>query len=304
MKLNEKIKDINEADDLLHKPDTTVKWRESYYFGWADLTNNISGFSTIGLVPNEKRRELVFLLFYDNKREVYYREPALLNLVDDINLMLKDKRLTYRLIKPFQKWEVIYKCHKFTVNIIFDSRFSTYYFGEAASWYQHFETSTIIKGEIIFKDGRIKKIQGYGQRDKSWGFRDWHQFDRWHHANFQFKDWSCAFRKDYIKDTIDLSGYIATKEGAIPVSNVEVEIIEDADKYNTPLITNYTITDKKDHIFNITAKPIDNNTSFRFARDIEGGYTEMFDQMVTMENKDTGEIGSGISELLRTKFFA
>jgi hypothetical protein len=52
-----------EADDFLHDPDTSLKWRESYYFDWADPKNNISGYSTIGIVPNENKREFVFFCF-------------------------------------------------------------------------------------------------------------------------------------------------------------------------------------------------------------------------------------------------
>ncbi|MHA1499888.1 MAG: hypothetical protein ACTSRT_20355 [Promethearchaeota archaeon] len=40
---------LNKEDELLHQPTDELKWRESYYFNWTDLTNKISGFSTIEL---------------------------------------------------------------------------------------------------------------------------------------------------------------------------------------------------------------------------------------------------------------
>ena len=300
--MKETISTPNESDDFLHQPDDALKWRESYYFDWADLNNKISGFSTIGIVPNENRREFVFFLFYDDKREAYYREPPLKDFADDIDTMLREKRLSYKLIKSMKEWEILYKCPKLSFAISFKSRFPTCYFGKdtSASWHQHFETSGIISGELKFKNGEIRKIQGYGQRDKSWGYRDWHQFDHWHHANFQFQTWSCAFRKDYQKNKIDLSGSMVTKKGCIPLSELDVEVIVDHDKFKSPLLTKYHITNVEGNSFNIEARPIDNNTSFRFAREFPGGYTEMFDQMVIMEDKDTGEIGSGIAELLRS----
>jgi hypothetical protein len=302
MKLKGKNDFSNENDDFLHQPDDTLKWRESYYFDWADISNKISGFSTIGIVPNENRSEFVFFLFFNDKREAYYREPSLKNFTDNIRIMLQEKRLSYKLIKPMKKWEINYKCPKFSFTIRFKGRFPTCYFGKdaSASWHQHFETSGVISGEIKFKNNQVRKINGYGQRDKSWGYRDWHQFDRWHHANLQFKDWSCAFRKDYQKDRIDLSGNIVTKEGCNRLSEVNVEVLTNQDKYKSPLITKYQIIDVRGNRFNIKAKPIDNNTSFRFSRSFPGGYTEMFDQMVIMENIDTGEKGSGIAELLRS----
>jgi len=69
--------DLNKEDELLHPPTYELKWRESYYFNWLDLDNKISGFSTIGIVPNENRREFVFLLFLEDRNEVYYKEPPL-----------------------------------------------------------------------------------------------------------------------------------------------------------------------------------------------------------------------------------
>ena len=301
--MKEHVNVYNKSDDYLHQPDSSLKWRESYYFDWADLTNEISGFSTIGIVPNENRREFVFFLFYDNKREAYYREPPLQNFTEDINIMLQEKRLSYKLIKPMKEWEILYKCPKLSFVIRFESRFPTCYFGKdtSASWHQHFETSGLISGELKFKNGEIRKIQGYGQRDKSWGYRDWHQFDHWHHANFQFKKWSCAFRKDYQKNKVDLSGRMVTKKGCIALSELDVEVILDQDKFKSPLLAKYHITNGEGNSFNIEARPICRGVSgFRFAREFPGGYTEMFDQMVIMKNLDTGEIGSGIAELLRS----
>lgn len=63
MNSREKINIYDEVDEYLHQPDNTIKWRESYYFSWADLENKVSGFSTIGIVPNENRREFVFSSF-------------------------------------------------------------------------------------------------------------------------------------------------------------------------------------------------------------------------------------------------
>ncbi|MHA1525699.1 MAG: hypothetical protein ACTSQD_01605, partial [Promethearchaeota archaeon] len=77
-----------DADDLLHQPTNESKYREAYYWNWVDLENKISGFSTIGIVPNENRSEFVFLLFWDGNREFYYKEHELELFEDDIILML------------------------------------------------------------------------------------------------------------------------------------------------------------------------------------------------------------------------
>lgn len=293
---------LKDEADLLHQPDNTLKWRESYYFNWVDLENKISGFSTIGIVPNEKRREFVFLLFMDNKREFYYQEPLLEKYVNNVDSMLQYKKLAYKMIKPLQTWQIIYKSRKFNVNLTFETRFPNHSFGtdSSGSWHEHFEASGIITGEILFKDKTKIEINGYGQRDKSWGFRDWHQFDKWFAGHFQYKDWSVGFRKDYIGNRIDLSGYVAKKSGNVPLSQMEIETINDNDKLKSPFKSIYSFNDVEGNYYKIEAERIEENSYVRFARDFPGGYTELFEQMVIMKNIETGEIGTGMSEQLRT----
>jgi hypothetical protein len=294
--------ELKEADDLLHKPGKDLKWRESYYFNWVDIDNKISGFSTIGILPNEKKREFVFLLFHEDKMEVYYKEPILESYVNDVNVMLKDKVLSYKLIKPLETWHISFKSRKFTFDITFKSRFPIHSFGKdsSASWHQHFESSGIVHGEITFKNGKQVKINGYGQRDKSWGFRDWHQFDQWFAGHFQFKDWSCGFRRDHLENQELLSGYIANQIANVPISQIEITTINDNDQFKSPLTAVYRITDDKGSQYNIQAERMREKSFIRFVREFPGGYTELFEQMAIMKNLDTGEIGSGMFEHLRT----
>lgn len=293
---------LMDSDELLHRPDDRQKWRESYYFNWVDAENHISGFTTIGILPNEKKREFVLLLFIDNEIEVHYQEPPLESFVDDINKMLTDNILTYQLVKPFQTWKILYTSTKLELKLKWETRFPTFDFGKdsSASWHGHFEASGKVKGTIKFKDGTKRSINGYGQRDKSWGYRDWHQFDKWYATHIQFQNWSCGFRKDYQGDRIDLSGSIATKSGNTPLARVEIETTNENDEFQTPLTSTYYITDIKGNTYTVKSKRLGEKTYLRFARDFQEGYTELFEQMVIMKSLDTGEIGTGMAEYLRT----
>jgi len=295
----------NLSDDYLHEPDERLKWRESYYFNWIDYENKLSGFSTLGIVPNEKKREFVFILFIDNKREVYYREPELENYIkSEIDNMLSDKKLTYNMIESLEEWEIKYNSRKYNFKIKFKNRHEPYYFGKdsSASWHQHFESSGIITGSLLLKNGKKFNINCYGQRDKSWGYRDWHQFEKWYAGHFQFDDWSSGFRKDYLKGRVEVSGYIWNGSNTIPLKNVKIKVKYDKDAFNSPLITDYLLIDKNGNTHNIQAKRMENNSFMRFAREFEDGYTELFEQMAIMTDKETGKIGTGMSEELRTKF--
>jgi hypothetical protein len=302
MNSNRESLELTDADELLHQPTSELKWRESYYFNWADLENKISGFSTIGIVPNEKRREFVFLLFLNDRNEIYYKEPTLQIFDDNIDEMLSEKRLSYQLIKPFKLWQINYNSRKLEFNIKFDTRFPTYNFGKdsSASWHQHFEASGIIKGQVKFDDGQVLAINGYGQRDKSWGYRDWNQFDKWYAGHFQYKNWSCAFRKDYFKNRVDLSGHISNKKENIPLSTMEIETTNDTDQFQSPLTATYIFTDVKRNAHKIVPERMWKDSFIRFVRSFPGGFTELFEQMVIMKDLNTGEIGTGMMEHLRT----
>jgi len=295
--------ELNEKDELLHQPTEEIKWRESYYFNWTDLANKVSGFSTIGIVPNENRREFVFLLFLEDRSEIYYKEPLLEEYDQDITTMLRDKRLSYMLLKPFKKWKISYNSRKLRLDLTFETRFPTHNFGvdSSKSWHQHFESSGIISGKLSTNDGGITKLNGYGQRDKSWGFRDWHQFDKWYAGHFQFKDWSCAFRKDYSKEKIDLSGHVSKKKGNTLLNSLEIETENDMDQFNSPIATNYEFEDDEGNPYKIKSSRMFKTSFIRFVRDFPGGFTELFEQMVIVKNLNTGEIGSGMMEHLRTK---
>jgi hypothetical protein len=304
MNSNKNDSTFEKSDDYLHEPDERLKWRESYYFNWIDIDNNISGFSTLGIVPNEKKREFVFILFKDNKREVYYREPDLAEYnKENFNNMLSDKKLQYELIEPLKEWNIKYNSRKYKFQINFKNRHQPYYFGKdsSASWHRHFESSGIIEGSLVLRNGDKIKIRGFGQRDKSWGYRDWHEFDKWYAGHFQFRDWASGFRKDYIKGTSEVSGYIWNGQKNIPLKNVETDVKYDDDTFNSPIVTNYTLIDISDNRYKIRAERISDNSFIRFARDFEDGYTELFEQMVIMTNLETDEVGTGMSEELRTE---
>jgi len=242
------------------------------------------------------------LLFYDGKREFYYREPETLQFSDKLDEILTDKKLSYKCIKPLQTWKIEYMGRKLQLDITFDTRFYIYDFGKdsSASWHRHFEASGVISGELSFKDGESIRINGYGQRDKSWGYRDWFEFDKWYATHFQFKKWNCGMRKDYRKNRIDLSGSVSDKDGTLPLVEFEIETVNDSDKFNSPLTATYYMKDTAGNEYRIKAERINKNSFVRFAREFPGGYTELFEQMVVMKDLDTGEMGTGMMEHLRT----
>jgi hypothetical protein len=293
---------LSKEDELLHPPTNETKWRESYYFNWVDLNKKVAGFSTIGILPNEQRREFVFLLFMEDRNEIYYKEPKLESYSQELGMMLRDNRLSYELITPFKTWNIEYKSRMMDLRLVFEARFPTHHFGvdSSASWQHHFEASGRIHGSITLKGAERIEIEGFGQRDKSWGYRDWHQFTRWYAGHFQFKNWAGTFRKDFIGRKMDLSGHNSKKNGSSRLIRMEIKTTNDKDSFSSPLSAVYTFTDESGRKYKVKAKRIGKKYFIRFVRDFDRGYTELFEQMVIVEDLNTNEIGSGMMEHLRT----
>jgi hypothetical protein len=74
----------------------------------------------------------------------------------------------------------------------------------------------------------------------------------------------------------------------------------DNDKFNSPLSAIYSFTDGNNMNYQIKSERIKKDSFIRFNRNFQGGYTELFEQMVIMKDLRTGEIGTGMMEHLKT----
>jgi hypothetical protein len=290
---------LSESDEYAHTADEQADWRESYYFNWVDLDTGISGFSTIGLLPNVKKREFVFALFYDEGREVYFNEPSS-PFSDDISESLSDGVLSYELTRSLQKWRIIYRGRNIKADIIWPARFPAYDFGKGSgtSWNGHYEQSGAPHGTVTFSDGRAIRISGLGERDKSWGSRDWH-IDSWFALHAQFDDLSIGLRRDVVRGEVHSSGGISFRDGHIPVK--EVDLTTETEKESgAPVGSNVRIIGLNGEVYSFKSRLITPTSFARFAREFPGGSTELYEGMAIHECKELESIGTGLVEWLYT----
>ena len=199
------MKPLNDADDYLHKPTADRDWRESFYFNWVDTKSHVSGFSTLGVLPNAPKREFVLALFVDDTPEFYFAEPK-----DPVPQRfadaLTDGTLSYELVKPFTEWRIHFKSLRVAADIQWRQRFAAYDFGRGSgtSWARHLEQSGQVTGRITFPDGRVRAFNGLGQRDKSWGTRYWH-IESWYALHAQFNFFSIGLRRDMVNGIAHLA---------------------------------------------------------------------------------------------------
>jgi len=289
---------LTEIDEYAHEVDETPDWRESYYFNWVDIESGISGFSTIGLLPNTKKREFVFAIFYDQEREIHFNEPSG-SFSDDLTESLTDGILSYELIEPLKEWRIIYRGKNLRAELVWPARFSAYDFGTGSgtSWAGHFEQSGTPHGTLNFSDGRVVTIQGFGERDKSWGSRNWH-IESWFALHAQFDDISIGLRRDVVKGVAQSSGGISSFEGHTPIKNVE--FTTETHESGMPIGAKVRIIGMDDTVYNLKSHLITPKSFIRFTREFPGGSTELYEGMAIHNCKELRATGTGLLEWLYT----
>ena len=294
--------ELVDYDEYAHEPNECQDWRESYYFNWVDLESGISGFSTIGLLPNASKREFVFALFHNDKREAYFAEPEGA-VSDDFHASLSDGTLSYEVIKPFNEWRIRYSGTNLKADIQWIGRFPAYDFGQGSgtSWAGHFEQSGAPRGVVEFPDGKIMRFSGLGERDKSWGVRDWH-IESWYALHAQFNGLSIGLRLDTVKGKNHPSGGISTAEGHVPISKVDLETEYLDGAIRMPVAALTTVHGKDGSVYTLRSRMISENSFVRFSREFSSGTTELFEEMAVHECVELDEKGTGLIEWLFTHY--
>ncbi|MEM2087817.1 MAG: hypothetical protein QXF52_03990 [Thermoproteota archaeon] len=289
---------LSPEDEENHKPSERKDWRESYYFNFVDLENMVSGFTTIGLYPNLSKREFVFAVFQGGEKHLYHQEHDALFSLETFEC-LDDGRLSFQLVEAFKSWRIVFSSPGLEAEILWTDRFPAFSFGRGSgtSWEGHFEQSGTVSGRIRI-GGIEKNIHGYGQRDKSWGPRQWH-IDHWYALHAQFRDFSIGLRMDTVKGATTVSGGVSTALGSIPVSSVEVKTKYSRD-LGTPAgaATRILCQDGKEYC--IRSRLLSPSSFVKFTRRFPGGTTELVEAMAIHHLEENGETGTGLLEWLFT----
>lgn len=294
------MKPFTDQDDYFHKPTKHKAWRESFYFNWVDLETQISGFTTIGIVPHVPRREFVFALFIEGTPEFYFNEYKA-PIPKDFNTAMSDGTLSYELVKPHTDWRIHYSSPRLSAEIHWQGRFPPGDFGKGSgtSWGRHLEQSGQITGHIELPEGRVHHFLGLGQRDKSWGVRNWH-IEEWFALHAQFDEFMIGLRYDTVKGKTHLAGIISTKNENTPIVDIKVETKFEESIIRKPIKVITQITDAKKRTYTLHSHPIHPNAFGRYARQFNGGETELFEIMVTHECEELNLTGTGLAEWLFT----
>lgn len=184
---------IQPFDENLHPVGPEKHWQESWYFNWADPRHRVLGVTRIGF--RFAANEIDGLVFTIRNGRPEFAYPAInavptrpwdqFSPADGIGV----RRLRYRMIEPLKHWRLELS-GKDSIELEWQAFTPAYDYaagGEAPPEIAnaHFEQSGRVLGRTHLH-GKTLQINGYGQRDKSWGVRDWSTIVGWTWISAQF----------------------------------------------------------------------------------------------------------------------
>jgi hypothetical protein len=232
--------------DSLHQPGQDKEWNESFYFNFYDREQDICAFMRIGLKPNMNERSMFcFLMMPDG---------SLVGIKDQEGMgegSLFVRSLRFEKVEAEKKWKLSFngsmaRMHgssKEPVAVLFALEFdtlnNTFDYRECVSGEnerisqkvasEHLEQYGRATGTLMV-GGETFEVNGLGERDHSWGVRDWNAPKMWIWLTAEF-DEQVAFNltKLFIEEAEVSAGFVHEGGRNIPLIKATVNATVDAD---------------------------------------------------------------------------
>ncbi|MBU2489638.1 MAG: hypothetical protein KKA60_09630 [Proteobacteria bacterium] len=178
-----------------HRPEPDPAWQESWYFNFFDLSAGICGLCRIGYRPAAGRADGLFLAAVDGRPAVLY--PAIGRRISSSGVRVSDARnlaagsLAFSCKEALASWELSLHTRQVDAKMSFTPFTPAYFYpppsageGKSAA-HDHYEQAGRVSGGL--RVGRtVRQINGMGQRDHSWGPRNWAGVGSWTWISAQF----------------------------------------------------------------------------------------------------------------------
>lgn len=298
--------------DIVHTKGDHVEWNESFYFSFYDKINDICAFMRIGLKPNKPLKNMFCFFMLPDGSYIGLKE-------DDIyeNDNLSAKNLTFHKVQSEKKWNLTFdgKLLNFSnkkpvdvsfnfdfesMNKIFDYRECVSGFKEKISQSvasEHLEQFGKATGELKV-EGNNYTISGLGERDHSWGTRDWNAPKMWIWLTCQFSEEAAlnVTKLTVAEGEVD-AGFVHIGGENLPI--VKATINTEYNQDGSPNSFRMELLDKKGGLHKIDAKII-KNVKLPFTSG-DGKKQSIMHETLT-EYKMDGKTGYGIAEYLIRDF--
>jgi len=198
------LRDDSQPDDtdVVHEFGSHPDWNESFYFNFYDRDKDICGFMRIGLKPNRDEKSMFFFLMMPDGSLISARDAEGFK-----NSEFRVKGLRYRKLEPEKRWNIDYHGEmtwsgkagqgkaKVSMMLEFEGLHRIFNYRDcvtgdkvemskiAAS--EHTEQHGRLRGRLVIDDKEII-LDALGERDHSWGVRDWIAPTMWIWLTAQF----------------------------------------------------------------------------------------------------------------------
>ncbi|MGE0218103.1 phosphotransferase [Mycolicibacterium sp.] len=179
-------------DEAAHPPGLEELWSESWYFDFADAGQGVGGWIRLGLVPNQDTAWINVLLCGPDMPTLAIVDFAAPLPTDPADVRTDEVHLTLRPYEPLREYRVTVhgrgEIHDDPaalltgtsgrpIDLALDLTWTTAATPYAYRITSRYEIACSVGGSVI-ADGRRYDLSGTpGQRDHSWGVRDWWAMD-------------------------------------------------------------------------------------------------------------------------------
>ena len=301
-----------DSTDVIHEFGSHEEWNESFYFNFYDRGQDICGFMRIGLKPNRKEKSVFcFLMMPDGStlgikdamemenNDLEAKGLKFVKIEDDKKWRLEFSGELPKATKEGEKENVTFSLDFTALNNVYDYRESISGDKEriAASVAQeHLKQVGKYTGKLTMGN-RVYDVTGLGERDHSWGIREWSAPRMWVWITAQF-DENFAFNLTKLfmdKGEVD-AGFVFIDGKNIPI--MRADIVTEYNRDGSPNTVYMALHDKDGDVHGVKAV-VKHKATMPFTSK-EGRVTTLMHESLAKFTLDD-DVGYGIVEYLVRK---
>jgi hypothetical protein len=223
---------IQEQDEWLHAVGSDPAWQESFYFNWADPEHRSFTLARTGYRFHPRKTDGLAISLRDGELELYYG-PADLDHEGDCSdedpvRGMRAGDLVVTMLEPLRSWRLQIEGER-GMDMVFEALSPAFDYSahgaQLASTMtgSHFEQSGRVTGWTHFGAER-HQVDALGQRDKSWGVRDWDRLEGWEWLAGQLgPDWSFNLMQTIENGQRLDNGFVFRDGGTHPLERARID---------------------------------------------------------------------------------
>ena len=216
-----------------HRPSENEHAQESWYFNWTDSNHDMFGLARLGFRYQDDQPEpLVLTITGDMPEFIYPAEviPKMAATWDNIDAAegLIAGKMKVTMEEPYKRWRIQLEGDN-SMDLLFETFtpvFDYHVRGRelaATMTTEHFEQSGRVTGWINFNK-KYRSVNGFGQRDKSWGVRAWPDITGWDWISAQFgENLTFNVMRTLEKDRVFVNGFIYQEGRNMAITTASID---------------------------------------------------------------------------------